>query len=89
MLQARRRKEIFRDMNEQAFLEFLAKQMNTSVEQLATTYASCVADGFEEVANEMMKMLSSGRDKEVESEESDPEADQRTLDPSPAELLLN
>jgi hypothetical protein len=89
MLQARRRKKIFRDMNEQTFLEFLAKQMNTSVEQLATTYASCDVDGFEEVANEMMKMLSRGRDIEVDNAESDPEADQRTLDPSPAELLWN
>jgi hypothetical protein len=89
MLQARRRKEIFRDMNEQAFLELLAKQMNMSVVQLATTYASCDVDGFEEVANEMMKMLSRERYSDVDNAESDPEINKMTLDPSPAELLWN
>jgi hypothetical protein len=58
MLQARRKKEIMVDMAEREFLEFLAKQMNTSCEQLATTYASCDVDGFESVANEVMMMLS-------------------------------
>jgi hypothetical protein len=59
MLQARRRNEIMVDMPEREFLDFLAKQMNTSCEQLATTYASCDVDGFESVANEVMMVLSS------------------------------
>jgi hypothetical protein len=46
MLKAHRRKEIFRNFSENEFLQFLAKQMNTSVEQLATTYASCDVDAF-------------------------------------------
>jgi hypothetical protein len=36
------------------FLQFLAKQMNTSIEQLVMTYASGDVDGFEEIANEVM-----------------------------------
>jgi hypothetical protein len=59
MLQARRRNEIMVDMPERDFLDFLAKQMNTSCEQLASTYASCDVDRFESVANEVMLMLSS------------------------------
>jgi hypothetical protein len=54
MLQAHRTKEIFQNFSENEFLQFLAKQMNTSVEQLATTYASCDVDAFENVANEIM-----------------------------------
>jgi hypothetical protein len=88
MLQARRRKEIFPDMNENAFLEFLAKQMNTSVEQLATTYASCDVDAFEEVANEMMVLCGAG-DSEDDNREIGHEAEQIMLDPSPAEFLWN
>jgi hypothetical protein len=63
--------------------------MNMSVVQLATTYASCDVDGFEEVAKEMMKMLSRERYSEVDNAESDPEINKMTLDPSPAELLWN
>lgn len=59
MLQAHRRNEIFRTFSENEFLQFLAKQMNTSVEQLATTYASCEVDAFENVANEIMGVFSS------------------------------
>jgi hypothetical protein len=59
MLQARRKKVIMVDMAEREFQEFLAKQMNTSCEHLAKTYASCDVDGFESVANEIMMMLSS------------------------------
>jgi hypothetical protein len=58
MLQAHRRNEIFRTFSENEFLQFLAKQMNTSVEQLATTYASCEVDAFENVANEIMGVFS-------------------------------
>jgi hypothetical protein len=65
MLQARRRNEIMVDMPVRDVLEFLAKQMNTSCEQLATTYASCDTDGFESVANEVMLMLSNQHEEEL------------------------
>jgi hypothetical protein len=57
MLRSFRSKEILVDMSEKEFLQFLAKQMNTSTEQLAMTYASCDVDGFEEIANEVMAAL--------------------------------
>jgi hypothetical protein len=57
MLQSRRRGEVFVEMSEQQFLQFLAHQMNTSIEQLASTYASCDVDGFEDVANKLMRFF--------------------------------
>jgi hypothetical protein len=74
MLRSFRSKEILVDMSEQDFLLFLAKQMNTSVEQLAMTYASCDVDGFEEIANEVMAALGphAHREQLNESEEETP-----------------
>jgi hypothetical protein len=81
MLHSFRSKEILVDMSENEFLHFLAKQMNTSVEQLAMTYASCDVDGFEDIANEVMAALGPHAHGEQlsESEEETP--------PNAAELL--
>jgi hypothetical protein len=57
MLQSRRRGEVFAEMSEQKFLQFLAHQINTSIEQLASTYASCDVDGFEDVASKLMRFF--------------------------------
>jgi hypothetical protein len=84
MLQAHRRKEIFMELSEQEFLEFLAKQMNTSVEQLATTYASCDVDAFEEVANEMMGLLCNGFLDEDQDSACELQIDQRASTTSSA-----
>ena len=48
--------------------------MNTSVEQLAMTYASCDVDGFEEIANEVMTALGPRGNEQhwTESEEETP-----------------
>jgi hypothetical protein len=83
MLQAHRRGEIFRDFGEQAFLQFLAKQMNTSVEQLATTYASCDVDAFEVVANEMMRLVCNGVQDDNEDCDSELQIEQQASNPSP------
>ena len=74
MLHSFRSKEILVDMSEKEFLIFLAKQMNTSVEQLAMTYASCDVDGFEEIANEVMTALGPRGNEQhwTESEEETP-----------------
>jgi hypothetical protein len=81
MLHSFRSKEIMVDMSENDFLHFLAKQMNTSVEQLAMTYASRDVDGFEEIANEVMAAIEPHTHGEhlIESEEE-------TL-PNAAELI--
>jgi hypothetical protein len=82
-LQAHRRKEIFRDLGEQDFLQFLAKQMNTSVEQLATTYASCDVDAFEDVANEMMGLLCHSTQDHDDGSDSERQIERQASDPSP------
>jgi hypothetical protein len=71
-------------LSEQEFLEFLAKQMNTSVEKLATTYASCDVDAFEEVANEMMGLLCNGFLDEDQDSASELQIDQRASTTSSA-----
>jgi hypothetical protein len=83
MLQAHRRKEIFRDLGEQDFLQFLAKQMNTSVEQLATTYASCDVDAFEDVANEMMGLLCHSMQDYDDGSASERQIERQASDTSP------
>ena len=57
MLQAYRRREIFKNKSEGEFLEFLAKAMNTSVEQLAGTYAGNEMSDFEQCARELTSIL--------------------------------
>ena len=57
MLQAYRRGNIFKEKSEQEFLEFLAKAMNTSVEQLAGTYAGNDMSDFESCARELTSFL--------------------------------
>ena len=89
MLQSYRRKQIFKEMDEQEFLVFLSKQMNTSAEQLAATYASCDVNRFEETANEMMKMLDKGMQNHEDDIFDDGEVDYPTLEPLPACQLWN
>ena len=57
MLQAYRRREIFKNKSEGEFLEFLAKAMNTSVEQLAGTYAGNEMSDFEQCARRLTSIL--------------------------------
>jgi hypothetical protein len=83
MLQAHRRGEVFRDFREHAFLQFLAKQMNTSVEQLATTYASFNVDEFEVAANEMMRLVCNGVQDINEDCDSELQIKQQASNPSP------
>lgn len=58
MLQAYRKGKIFKDQSEDDFLQFLAKQMNTSVEQLASTYAGDDMSDFEACAREFTSVFS-------------------------------
>ena len=46
MFKGRKNGKIFSDASEQTFLEFMASQMNTSVEQLRTTYLAIDKDDF-------------------------------------------
>lgn len=62
MLRSYRCMNVMTDMSEEEFLQFLSKQMNKSVEQLATTYASCDVDAFEEIANKIMAMVQPAAD---------------------------
>lgn len=89
MLQAHRRKQILTEMRESEFLDFLAKQMNTSVEQLATTYASCDMDGFEDVANEVMRLLDREEGNDGDVAAFDRDACNIIQDYSAAERLWN
>ena len=57
MLQSFRRGEVFKDKGEEEFLHFLAKAMNTSYEQLASTYAGNDMTDFEECARELTSVL--------------------------------
>ena len=57
MLQAYRAGQVFKELSENAFLEFLAKGMNTSVEQLAGTYAGNNMSDFEYCARELTSVL--------------------------------
>ena len=57
MLQAYREGNIFKEKSEKEFLEFLAKAMNTSVEQLAGTYAGNDMSDFEHCARELTSFL--------------------------------
>lgn len=54
MLQRFRAKEIFTGIDEEGFLDILAKQMNTSVEQLRTTYAGIDRDDFKGLAKQLI-----------------------------------
>ena len=61
--------------------------MNTSVEQLATTYASCDMDAFEVVANEMMRLVCNGVQDENEYSESELQTERQASNPSPIETM--
>lgn len=65
MLQAYRSGACFKEKSEEEFLQFLAKTMNTSVEQLASTYASNEMADFEACAREFTSVLSRLEDEEV------------------------
>ena len=58
MMRLHREGEIFRNLNEERFLGLLAKNVNTSVEQLLTTYVGVDQDDFEISAKELMKCFS-------------------------------
>jgi hypothetical protein len=62
MLQSRRRGELFAGMSKQQFPRLIAHQMSTSIEQLASTYASCDVDGFEDAANKLMRFENESQD---------------------------
>ena len=57
MLQSYRQGNVFQNKSEQEFLEFLAKAMDTSVEQLASTYAGCAQSDFRNCASGMTSVL--------------------------------
>jgi hypothetical protein len=57
--------------------------MNTSVEQLGTTYASCDVDAFEVVANEMMRLVCNGVKDDNKDCDSELQIEQQTSNPSP------
>lgn len=57
MVQAFREKKLFRGKSEREFLEFLAKSMNTSVEQLASVYAGCDTNDFRSCCRELSNIL--------------------------------
>ena len=66
MFRAHREKEIFKDLNEDMFLQELGKMMNTSIEQLKQTYISSDTTDFQETANEVARFLSQvGRNDET------------------------
>lgn len=44
-----------RNMSENRFLELVAKQMNTSVEQLRATYESCYSQDFDDSVHHITK----------------------------------
>ena len=57
MLQAYRSRTVFKGKSKAKFLEFLAKSMNTSVEQLAVSYAGNDMSDFEYCALELTSFL--------------------------------
>ena len=62
MMAAYRDKRLFRGLEEDAFLGILGKVMNTSVEQLMTTYIGVDRSEFEDSARELNKVLNLGAD---------------------------
>lgn len=57
MMDAFRAKRLFTEMEENEFLSVIAKVINTSVEQLKTTYIGVDRHDFEEAARELSKVL--------------------------------
>lgn len=57
MMRSYREKEIHTEMNEKEFVEHLAKCMNTSCEQLFTTYTSLDVSDFQQAARKMVSAL--------------------------------
>ncbi|KAI0556773.1 hypothetical protein FGB62_405g08 [Gracilaria domingensis] len=58
-----------KNMDEDKFLNLMAKQMNTSVEQLRTTYMSCYSEDFQEITALLTKHFCSILGEETDGEE--------------------
>ena len=57
MIECFQKRKILKGYSENEFLEFLSKAMNTSVEQLRTTYASTSTTDYHEIAREITSVL--------------------------------
>ena len=57
MIEAFQAKRRFAGSTEQEFMQFLAKVMNTSVEQLQNTYAATSSTDYEELAKELTGLM--------------------------------
>ena len=57
MMQAYREKAIFQDLDERAFITKLGKVMNTSTEQLMTTYVGIDRSDYEDTAKELVSVI--------------------------------
>jgi len=59
---------MFSELSEAKFLEYLSKVMNTSVEQLAATYATADRENFAESAQNITSMIGHAVDVHTESD---------------------
>lgn len=57
MLQKFRKKQAFKEKTETEFVAYLSKTMNTSPEQLASTYAACDIHDYEGCAKQITEAL--------------------------------
>jgi len=59
---------MFSELSEAKFLEYLSKVMNTSVEQIAATYATADRENFAESAQKITSMIGHAVDVHTESD---------------------
>ena len=71
MMQSYRRKEIFPTYDEAAFLDTLAMQMNTSVEQLRATYIGLDSSDYIDTARALIRALAVTTDPEASDDPID------------------